>query len=165
VGAGFAGVLLVIRPGFQTIHWPLLVPLAGAILWGLYQILVRLCGRRDRSETTLLWSALVGLAATSAAGPLQWRQPDAFHWALLVLLAAFGSFGQYALIKSLQFAEAGAVQPFAYTLLLFAATLGFLVFGNVPDRWTLAGAAVVVGSGLYSWYWERRVARRMDRLS
>ena len=156
VSAGFAGVLIVVRPGFQSLEWPVLVPLAGALMWGLYQILVRLCGRSDRPETTLFWSAAVGLIGASLIGPFQWKTPDVHAWELLLVLALFGSFGHYVLIKALDFAEAGAVQPFSYTLLLWAATLGYLVFGNVPDRWTIAGAALIVASGLYSWYWERR---------
>jgi drug/metabolite transporter (DMT)-like permease len=156
VSAGFGGVLLVIRPGFQTIEWPVLIPLVGAIMWACYQILVRLCSRFDRSETTLFWSAAIGVAAMSAVGPFQWRSPDAGDWALLLLLSVLGSLGHYTLIKALQFAEAGAVQPFSYTLLVWAATLGYLVFGNVPDRWTIAGAAVIVASGLYSLRLERQ---------
>jgi drug/metabolite transporter (DMT)-like permease len=159
VGAGFAGVLVVLRPGFQAMHWPLLVPVAGAFLWALYQILVRLCGRADGPLTTLFWSAVVGCAAVSAVGPFQWRPPDAVSWLLLLVVALFGSLGQFALIKALQHAEAGAVQPYSYTLLLWAATLGYLVFGNVPDRWTIAGGAVVVSSGIYSW-WQQRHADR-----
>ena len=158
VGAGFLGVLFVIRPGFQTMRWPLLVPVAGALLWAVYQILVRLCGRFDEPLTTLFWSATVGCAVVSLAGPFQWTPPDAKGWAGLLLVALFGSLGHFALIKALQLAEASAVQPFSYTLLLWAATLGYLVFGNVPDRWTIAGGAIVVLSGLYSWYRERQAS-------
>jgi len=157
--AGFAGVLLIVRPGFQALEWPILLPLAGAVLWGLYQIMVRLCARTDTSETTLFWSAAVGLAVTSAVGPFQWTPPDAVGWALLLALALVAALAHFALIKAFQFAEAGAVQPYSYTLLVWAATLGYLVFGDLPDAWTVAGAAVIVASGLYSWYRERVRAR------
>jgi drug/metabolite transporter (DMT)-like permease len=157
--AGFAGVLLIVRPGFAELSAPMLIAVAGAVMWGLYQVLVRLCARHDGSETTLFWSAAAGLVATSLIGPFEWRAPDAQGWTLLLALAAFGSLGHYALIKALSFAEAGAIQPFSYTLLLFAAFLGFLVFGDVPDRWTIAGAAVVIASGLYAWWREGVRAR------
>lgn len=158
--AGFAGVLVIIRPGFHALEWPILIPLVGALMWGLYQIMVRLCARTDSGETTLFWSAAVGLAATTLVGPLEWRDPDAAGWTLLMALAAIASLGHFALIKGLQFAEAGAVQPFSYTLLVWATVLGVLVFGDVPDGWTVAGGAIVVGSGLYAWYRERRARRR-----
>jgi drug/metabolite transporter (DMT)-like permease len=156
---GFVGVLIIIRPGLQEIEWPLLIPLVGALMWALYQILVRLCSRTDGSDTTLLWSALVGLAATSVTGPFMWVPPDREAWVLLVVLAVAGSIAHYALIRGLQLAEASAVQPYTYTLLVFAAFWGLVVFGDIPDAWTILGAAIIVGSGLYTWYRERQLAR------
>ena len=159
VAAGFLGVLLIIRPGFQSLEWPLLLPLVGAFLWGLYQILVRLCAMVDRPETTLLWSALAGLGATTLFGPWQWQNPDLWAWSLLFGIAALGAVSHFALIKALDHAEAGAVQPYSYTLLVWAAGLGFVVFGDIPDLWTIVGAVVVVLSGLHTWHHDRRAAR------
>jgi drug/metabolite transporter (DMT)-like permease len=156
---GFIGVLIIIRPGLKEIEWPLLIPLVGALMWALYQIFVRLCSRTDGSDTTLLWSALVGLAATSMTGPFVWVPPDREAWVLLVVLAVAGSLAHYALIKGLQLAEASAVQPYTYTLLVFAAFWGLVIFGDIPDAWTILGAAIIVGSGLYTWYRERQLAR------
>ena len=159
VVVGFIGVLIIIRPGLKEIEWPLLIPLIGALMWALYQILVRLCSRTDGSDTTLLWSALVGLAATSVTGPFVWAPPDRQAWVLLVVLAVAGSLAHYALIKGLQLAEASAVQPYTYTLLVFAAFWGLAIFGDIPDACTILGAAIIVGSGLYTWYRERQLAR------
>jgi drug/metabolite transporter (DMT)-like permease len=156
VAAGFAGVLLILRPGFRVLDWPLLLPLAGALLWALYQLLTRLCSREDSPDTSLIWAALVALVATSFAGPLEWRWPTAGAWALMAVISLMGAAAHYALIKALDFAGAGAVQPYAYTLLVWVALLGFLVFGNMPDAWTIAGAAIVVLSGIYCWREDRR---------
>jgi drug/metabolite transporter (DMT)-like permease len=160
VGAGFVGVLLIVRPGFRELDWPLLLPVAGAILWGGYQILVRLCSRTDTPDTTLVWSAFVAFGATTLIGPWQWIWPDAKGWALLLAIASLGALAHYSLIKALDYAEAGAVQPYSYTLLVFVTILGAIVFGDIPDNWTLAGAAVIVASGLYTWHHERRAAAR-----
>jgi drug/metabolite transporter (DMT)-like permease len=154
--AGLAGVLTIIRPGFIAPRWALLIPLIGALLWALYQVLTRLIGRVDRAETTLLWTALSGLAATTPIVPWFWVQPTPGAWVLMGGVALLGSLCHYALIKALDFAEAGAVQPYCYTLLVWATILGFLVFGDVPDAWTMAGAGVVVLSGLYTWHRDRR---------
>ena len=70
VAAGFVGVLLIVRPGFRELDWALLLPVAGAILWGAYQILIRLCSRTDTPDTTLVWSAFVAFGATTLVGPL-----------------------------------------------------------------------------------------------
>lgn len=155
VTAGFLGVLLIVRPGFNDVGWPVLVALLGAFLWALYQVLVRLCAQTDKSETTWLWSAVIGLVATSFVGPFVWVPPDGMGWLMLLGIAALGSGAHLALIQAFGLAEAGALQPFSYTLLLWAAVVGFLAFGDVPDAWTLAGAAIILGSGLYAWHRER----------
>lgn len=160
VAAGFVGMLLIVRPGFRELDWVLLIPVAGAILWGAYQILIRLCSRTDTPDTTLVWSAFVAFGATTVVGPIDWKWPDAMGWFLLVAIALIGALAHYALIKALDHAEAGAVQPFSYTLLVFVTILGAIVFGDIPDGWTIAGAAVIVASGLYAWHHERRAARR-----
>ena len=158
VGAAFVGVLLIVRPGFRGFDWPVLLPLFGAALWAGYQVLTRLASRHDSPDTSLVWSAFVALIATSFVGPIDWQWPTATAWGLMFVIAAIGAVAHYALIKALDFAEAGAVQPYSYTLLVWAALLGVVVFGDIPDGWTLLGAAIVVASGIYSWRRERRVA-------
>ncbi len=159
VAVAFIGMLMIVRPGLKTFDWPVLLPLLGAILWAAYQVLVRLCSRTDAPDTTLVWSAFIAFGATTLVGPWQWRWPDATAWGLLIAIALLGSLAHYALIKALDHAEAGAVQPYSYTLLVWAAVLGALVFGDIPDHWTLAGAAIIVASGLYTWHHDRRAAR------
>lgn len=158
VATGFVGVLLIVRPGFRTLDWPLLIPVAGALLWGGYQILTRLCARTDSPDTTLLWSAFTAFAATSFVGPFEWQWPDPASWALLIAMAILGALAHYLLIRALDHAEAGAVQPYSYTLLVWVSVLGAIVFGDIPDHWTMAGAAVIVASGLYTWHRDRRAA-------
>jgi drug/metabolite transporter (DMT)-like permease len=160
VAVGLAGVLMIVRPGFRTLDWPLLLPLLGALLWAGYQVMVRLCARDDSPETTLVWSAFAAFAAASFVGPWQWLWPDALGWTLMIAMAVLGSLAHFALIKALDYAEAGAVQPYSYTLLVWVTVLGALVFGDIPDHWTLLGAAVIVASGLYTWHHGRQAEKR-----
>jgi drug/metabolite transporter (DMT)-like permease len=153
---GFAGVMLIIRPGFTQFSWPLLIPLVGAFMWALYQVMVRFLARDDRPETTLLWSAFVGLAAVSLVAPWDFRLPDAWSWVLFITVGILGSLAHYALIRALDYAEASAVQPHGYTLLVWAALMGWLVFGDVPTPWTIMGACIVALSGLYAWTQDRK---------
>lgn len=164
VVAGFAGVLLIVRPGFREIGPGILIALIGTAMWGLYQILVRMCARTDASETTWLWSAVVGLCATTLVGPSNWVWPDTSGWLMLVAVALIGSFGHLALIKSLSLAEASALQPYSYTLFLWVIPIGYLCFDDIPDVWTLAGGAVILAAGIYAWHRERVRAgeRRTD---
>ena len=156
VATGFVGVMLIIRPGLRTLDWPVLLPLVGAVLWASYQILTRLAARRDSADTSLIWSALVALVATTFVGPIGWQWPTAQAWALMIVIALLGAIAHYALIKALDHAEAGAVQPYSYTLLVWVTLLGALMFGDSPDAWTILGAAIVVASGLYTWHHDRQ---------
>jgi drug/metabolite transporter (DMT)-like permease len=156
VAAGFVGVLLIVRPGFRDLEWPLLLPLIGAVMWASYQILTRLASLSDSPGTSLLWSAVVALIATSFVGPLYWQWPTVAAWALMIVISLMGAVAHYALIRALDYAEAGAVQPYAYTLLVWVTILGFVLFGDVPDLWTILGAAIVVASGHYTWRHDRR---------
>ena len=160
---GFVGVLVIVRPGLQTLDWRVAVAVSGAVLWGLYQIMVRMCARTDSGETTWAWTAVVGLAVTSTVGPFVWVWPDPRGWALLLAIAVLGTLSHFALIKALGYAEAGSLQPYSYTLFLWAAVIGYLVFNDVPDLWTLAGALIIIASGLYAWHRER--VRRIEAVS
>jgi len=157
VAAGFVGVLLIVRPGFRDLGWPVLLPLGGALLWAGYQILTRLASRHDTPDTSLIWAALISVVATSFVGPIDWQWPTDVAWALMIVISLMGAIAHYALIKALDYAEAGAVQPYAYTLLVWVTVLGFVLFGDIPDVWTILGAAIVVASGLYTWHHDRRI--------
>jgi drug/metabolite transporter (DMT)-like permease len=106
-----------------------------------------------------LWSAFVGLIAISLIAPFQWRPADALAWTLLIAIGVIGAFAHFALIKALDYAEASAIQPYGYTLLVWAALLGFLVFADVPGVWTILGGGIVVLSGLYTWHHDRKSGR------
>lgn len=160
---GFCGVLLIVRPGFEAIGPGHLVALAAALLWGGYQLLVRLVSFSDRTETTFLWTAVVGLLATSFVGPFVWVWPDAQSWTLLVSIALLGSLAHIALITALSLVTASSVQPYSYTLLLWAAVIGYFAFGDIPDQWTFAGAGLILASGLYAWHRERVRARSFSK--
>jgi drug/metabolite transporter (DMT)-like permease len=165
VAAGFLGMLMIVRPGLRTLDWPVLLPLLGAVLWAAYQVLVRLCTRQDSADTTLVWSAFVAFAATTLVGPWQWQWPDALGWTLLIVMAVLNALANYALIKALDHAEAGAVQPYAYTLLVWVTLLGAVVFGDFPDTWTILGGVVIVASSLFAWYRDRRAAEAASATS
>jgi drug/metabolite transporter (DMT)-like permease len=157
VVAGFIGMLLIVRPGFRELNMALLLPIVGAFMWGVYQILTRLCARSDSSDTTLVWSAFVAFAASTLVGPWGWQWPTLSVWALMIVAAVLGALAQYALILALAWAEASAVQPYAYTLLVWVTVLGLVVFGDFPDAWTIAGAVVIVSSSLFAWWRDRRL--------
>jgi drug/metabolite transporter (DMT)-like permease len=153
---GFAGVLLVTRPGIGGVHWAALYSVASAVFYALYIVATRVLSRSDPSDTTLFYSNLVGAVAMLPVLPFVWQTPDdPFIIFLMVVFGAFGSFGHYLLIVAHRLAPASVLAPFMYSQLVWATGFGYFVFGDVPNRWTLAGAAVVVASGLYLLHRER----------
>jgi len=157
---GFLGVLLVTRPGFGGIHPAALLSLGSAICYAIYVISTRVLARTDSNETTLFYSNLVGAVAMLPVIPFVWTAPEnALIVALMVLIGALGSAGHYLLIVGHRLAPASVLAPFIYTQLVWTTTLGFLVFGDVPHRWTIVGGLIVVSSGLYLLTRERKVGK------
>ena len=155
VGVGLAGVLVIVRPGSGVMGWAASVAVAAAFLWALFQVLVRKVGLEDSVETTSLYTAVVAVVALACAAPFAWRPADGESWALMLTAGALGSLGHLVLFRALQLAPASVLQPFGYALVAWAAVMGFLLFGDVPDAWTVAGVVVVVCGGLYAFRLER----------
>jgi drug/metabolite transporter (DMT)-like permease len=156
IAVGFVGVLVVTRPGASSFHPAALLSIMAAMFYALYAITTRMLARTDSNETTLFYSNIVGAVVLLPVLPFVWTTPtDPLVIALMVGAGAIGSFGHYLLIAAHRLAPAAVLAPFIYTGIVSAIALGFLVFGNLPNRWTLAGAAIVIGSGLYILHRER----------
>ena len=160
VGVGFLGVLIILRPGLGVTQPTALVVLVAVLLYALYQILTRMVGRVDAAETTLLWQLLVGAMLLGLVVPFVWQPPDLAHWPLFVVVAALGGVAHWAMIRALQLAPAATIQPFSYTLLVWAVVIGWLGFGDLPDGWTLLGAGTIAGAGTFTALRERRLRVR-----
>ncbi|MCB2102229.1 MAG: DMT family transporter [Rhodobacterales bacterium] len=156
VAVGFVGAMIIIRPGTAAMDLAMLLPLGAAFLYAFYQIATRELSRTDAPMTTLVYTALVGGLVSSLVVPFSWQAPTAGDWGLMVLMGLFGGTSQFALIKAFQSAPASVVTPFSYSSLIWATTLGFLVFGDLPDGWTVVGALVIAASGLYVFAREMR---------
>jgi len=147
--AGFAGALLIIRPGADAMQIAILLPLAAAVSNALYQIITRILSRSESTMTILFYTPLTGALLMSAAVPLFWVTPDAAGWAMMALLGLIGGVSHFTLIKAFTAAPAATVAPFGYSSLIWATLSGLVFFGDFPDIWTIVGALVIACSGLY----------------
>lgn len=156
VAAGFGGVLLVAGPA----AWPggsgdggtgegAAFAVAGTLLYALMMVLLRDMGRTETAVSTVFWFSALTLPLTGAARPFAWRAPDAAAWGLFAAAGILGGVGQLAISRALRLAPASVVAPFDYFHIVVSASLGWLLFAEVPGPGTLAGAAVVAGAGLY----------------
>jgi drug/metabolite transporter (DMT)-like permease len=158
LAGGMAGVLIVLRPGTGTFNPEGLYRVASALFWSLGVILTRRMATTERAETTMLWSAAIGLIVLSAIIPFQFKPPSATQLLLSVAQGIFSSAGQWLVILSLRHAAVSTLAPYSYTQLLWTTIAGFLVFGMLPDQETWAGAGIIVATGLYTVWREQRRA-------
>ena len=152
---GMLGVLIVVRPGTSGFQPAAFWGMASSFCWAAALIITRKISTTDRATTTLLCSAGIGALVLTFLVPLAWIWPTASQWGLLLLLGVLSSLGQWMVILAHRQAPASVLAPFSYSQLIWAIGTGFIVFGALPDRWTIVGAAVIVASGLYTAHRER----------
>ncbi len=151
---GFIGALIIIRPGGGGTHWAALLPLGSAVCYAIYQILTRIASKTDSTQTSLFWTSVFGVGVTSLFVPFVWITPTPVEWLLMAGLGGMYGVGHYLLIRGLEMAPASRLSPFLYTQIIWATLFGVIFFGQFPDGLTIAGAAVVIASGLYIWWRE-----------
>jgi drug/metabolite transporter (DMT)-like permease len=157
---GFAGVLVVVRPGSAAFHPAILLSLANAVLYAFFNMMTRKLAAYDPPETIQFVPAVVASVLLAPFALAAWQAPPGwFEWLVLCMMGVFGGTGHYLLALAHRYAPASTLAPFLYQQILYMALFGYLAFGNVPDRETWIGAAIVVASGLYLFSRERRSLR------
>lgn len=155
IGIGFCGVLVAMNPGGAALGWPALVALAGSFCFALMMIVTRQL--RGTPDTTLVvWQTMAALVLGLAAAPFGWVKPGLVDALLLSLLGIIAMIAHVATNRALKLAPASTVVPYQYTLIVWAVALGWLVFGDVPARTTVIGAAVIIAAGIWIFLDEKR---------
>jgi len=163
VALGFAGVVIIVRPGSGIFGWAALIPLGLACANAFFHILSRKYAGADDPVTTLFFSGLVGAVLASFALPFVWKTPAPEHWPALLLMGLLGGGGHLLLVLCFRRAPASVLAPFTYTQLAFATLIGIFIMHHMPDRWSLVGMGVIALAGLYAvgvQAWEHRSRRR-----
>jgi drug/metabolite transporter (DMT)-like permease len=155
---GFCGVLIALRPSSQTVSWPAMIALGGSFSFALLMLITR--SLRATPDIVLASSQFAGTFALGAVmSPFGWITPDLGS---LGLFAAAGCISVSALLcvnRSLKLAPASVVVPYQYSMIVWAVMFGYLVFGDKPSMATIAGAAIIIGAGLYIFLRERKLGR------
>lgn len=158
---GFVGVLVIARPGLGTFGIGHLYSISSMLSYCFYVIMTRRMGTVESTESLIFYSALAPTVLMFPAVPLYASLPqDGLQWTLLLLIGAVGGFGHYLLILAYKQASTSALAPYPYSQMVWMIALGWLIFGDLPDGWTLAGAAIIVSSGLYIVHREHRLRLR-----
>jgi drug/metabolite transporter (DMT)-like permease len=152
---GLIGVLIILRPGSSAFHPAAFFSLISALAWAGTLIMTRMMSGREHAITTMTYSSIAGVCILSALVPFVWVAPSWHDVLLGVFIGIASTAGQWIVVLAFRYADASVLAPFSYTQLVWVSFLGFLIFGEVPDIWTVTGAAFIVGSGLYTAHRER----------
>ena len=166
IAVGFAGMLIVVRPGAGIFHPAIGLVVVAAGFFAARQILSRLIGSDDPTATTIAYTSLVSTVLLTVPLMIVWRMPES-DWVLvsLVIVACAAALGEVLVIRALELAHAVVLAPMQYSMILWSTALGFIVFNTLPDRYTLIGAAVIMCSGIYTLHRERLASRNLRQTS
>jgi len=152
---GLIGVMIVVRPGSSAFHPAAILPIVSALGWASTLVLTRMISGKDRAITTMAYAAITGLCLLTALVPFAWAAPSWWDVFIAIGIGVASTTGQWIVVLAYRYADASVLAPFSYSQLVWVTILGFFIFGEVPDLWTVGGAAVIIGSGLYTAHRER----------
>jgi len=152
---GLLGVLIILRPGTSAFHAAAFFPIVSALCWAVTLIMTRMMSGREHAITTMTYSSIAGLCVLSVLAPFAWVAPSWHDILFGILIGVASTAGQWIVVLAFRYADASVLAPFSYSQLVWVSMLGFLIFGEVPDVWTVVGAAFIVASGLYTAHRER----------
>jgi drug/metabolite transporter (DMT)-like permease len=160
IGVGFSGVLVAVRPGFVAFEPAFLIAFCTVIAYACFQLSTRYLAPFDPPEVTLFYSLLMGAFLMAPFALMDWVWPATpLVWVLVLTIGVWGAIGHGIFIVAYRYADAATLAPFIYVSLITHGIAGYLVFDQVPDGWTLAGAAIIIASGLYI-LWREQVRAR-----
>lgn len=159
VGLGLLGVGLIVRPGSDLFSLPILLPLAAAVCFALYQLLTRMLAGKDHPATSNFYSGLIGSVLLLPFGLWQFDQLQEMNSTTITMLMALGAIAMTAhmlLTMAFRYASAVILAPFTYAQIVSAGVIGWLAFDQLPDRWALLGAAIIIAAGIWSGWQQLR---------
>jgi drug/metabolite transporter (DMT)-like permease len=161
VAVGFAGALIIIRPGSDVAQWGALLVLLNALFYALYQVLSRRVGSLDSAEISITLAGVGGVLISSILLCFSTIKlpADLLDGVVFAAIGLFGALGHYFVIKAYQWGSASAVAPVGYLELVGSTVLGYMIFAEFPDAWTWVGAAIIMASGLYITLREHKLQR------
>src|SRR5581483_2350895 len=163
VAVGFLGVLIALRPSAATLTWPALIALVGSLFFSIFLITTRML--RGTHDLVLTSGTFIGTLIVSATvAPFAWIAPRPADFVLMAVAGVVAMVAFFCINRALKLAPASVVVPYQYTMIVWAIVLGYLVFADAPDGFTLTGAAIIVAAGLYILWREQIVMRRAPSL-
>lgn len=149
VAVGFVGTLIIIRPGMVEVNPGTFLALGSGVALGSYFVLTRAMAGGANAMVLNFQTSVIGAALMSLALPVLWVAPTPTQWAMLAALGVIATLGHVLITKAYEHGEASLLAPLAFTEIVMATVLGYAFFGDLPDRWTVLGVAILIGSAIY----------------
>lgn len=159
---GFIGALIVLRPGLVPLDLGPILVVSSAVLWAVSMIDIKILSRTDSSLTIATYMLVFVTPITFIASLFVWQTPSWEHLGWMFLLGGLGSIGHLLFAESFKLADTTVLMPLDFTKMIWAAIIGFMFFGQVPDMWTWIGGTVIFTSATYISYREHQLARRAE---
>jgi drug/metabolite transporter (DMT)-like permease len=148
IALGLSGMIVIVRPSFEGVDYGALMVVLSALLYAIYQVDAKILSRTEPVTLIVFWTMVLATPMAFVASLFfwVWPTPEQFFW--LVIVGAIGTLGNWTMTMAYKIGEMTACAPVAYTQLVWAAFIGFAVFGEIPDLWTWIGAAMIAASGI-----------------
>lgn len=159
VVVGLVGAIIVVRPGSDVFQWAALMPIGSALFFALFQLITRKLAGHDSALTTLLYTQVVAGLGALLAAPFFWSPLEFADIAFAFVAGSVGLLAHLCMFNAFRLADASLLAPINYTRIVASVLLGYFMFGDLPDTYTIIGGAVIVGSGLFVIYRETRARK------
>lgn len=165
IALSFAGVLVVIRPAFVQTGAAVVFPFLMAISYAAYQVLTRIARRSDDALVCVFYASLAGATVLSLVMPFIWQPMPASQWGAFTVMGGLGLIGHWLLAVAANRASPSLLAPLSYAQLVYAALIDLTIFGAIPDRWTVVGAAIILAGGALLWLGSKRLPDGPERVT
>lgn len=156
VAVGFLGTLIIIRPGMVEVNPGTFFAFGSGVALGSYLVLTRAMAGATHAMVMNFQTTAIGAILMTLALPFLWQAPTTVQWVMLAALGVIATLGHVLITKAYEHGEASLLAPLAFSEIIMATILGFAFFGDLPDRWTVLGVTILIGSAIYISVRERR---------
>lgn len=160
VAAGFIGVLVIVRPGTEGFSWGSLVAVAAAVISAVVAIQIKQLTRTEPADRVVLWTTILWVPLSLPAALAVWEWPNGMTWLWVVAAGILGTGGHMLWTRALKLGDVSALSPISFLQLPIVALLGWLLFSEALDAWTIVGAAIILGANGYIAHREATLARQ-----
>ena len=163
VVAGFVGVMVIVRPGTDGFSWGSMVAVTGAVISAVVAIQIKQLTRIEPADRIVIWTTILWVPMSLPAALLVWEWPAGITWLWLVGAGVLGTAGHMFWTRALNLGDVSALSPISFLQLPIVALLGWLLFAEALDAWTITGAAIILAANGYIAHREATIARRKRR--